>query len=111
PLISRRILRPSGSPSVCCGSPATAWVGLGSKSHVRFLNPTSRGSVEFAYIVLSRLASWWVNHMSERQSPGGLAALKCHCSIRNVLVNEPSYSATCADGKKKTSVLMSCGFT
>ena len=31
--------------------------------------------------------------------------------MRCVLVNEPSYSATCADGKKKTSVLMSAGLT
>ena len=31
--------------------------------------------------------------------------------MRCVLVNEPSYSATCADGKKKTSVLMSPSFT
>src|SRR2546425_1679818 len=38
---------------------------------------------------------------------GRVAALKCHCSIRCVLVKLPSYSATCADGKEKTSVLMS----
>src|SRR6266516_4318716 len=31
--------------------------------------------------------------------------------MRCVLVNEPSYSATCADGKKNTSVLMSAGWT
>ena len=49
--------------------------------------------------------------MSERQSPGGSAAFSCHWISRWVLVNVPSVSATCAEGKKKTSVWMSSGLT
>src|SRR4029453_5137392 len=49
--------------------------------------------------------------MSERQSPGGSAAFQWNWSMRCVLVNVPSYSAICEDGRKNTSVWMSCGLT
>src|SRR5437879_12824267 len=78
-----------------------------SKSHNRFLKPWSRAAVLLAYRCFRRRASWCVNHESERQSPGGSAAFSCHCTQRWVLVNEPSISATCAEGNKNTSVLMS----
>jgi len=50
-----------------------------------------------------------VNQGSERHWPGGKAARKCHWSMRWVLVKLPSVSATCAEGKKNTSVRMSWG--
>ena len=47
--------------------------------------------------------------MSERQSPRGSTALKCHCSSRWVLVNVPSFSVWAAAGMKNTSVPISSG--
>src|SRR5215208_2978727 len=44
-------------------------------------------------------------------SPGGSTDLSCHCSMRWVWVKEPSFSATRAHGKKKTSVAHSSGLT
>ena len=48
-----------------------------------------------------------MNHSSERQSSGGSIALRCHCSRRWVLVNEPSFSVWAAAGMKNTSVPIS----
>ncbi len=48
---------------------------------------------------------------SLRQSPLGSTAAWCHWSRRWVLVKLPSFSVWAAQGKKKTSVLMSSGRT
>src|SRR6267378_2903425 len=69
--------------------------------------PRSRSSVELAYIFLRRFPRWYANQRSLRQSPGGSIALWCHCSMRWVLVKEPSFSVCAAAGKKNTSVWMS----
>ena len=50
-----------------------------------------------------------MNQTSERQSPGGSAALWWNFTSRWVLVKVPSASPTWAEGKKKTSVLISPG--
>src|SRR5512137_3143970 len=44
-------------------------------------------------------------------SPGGSAALKCHCSQRPLLVSEPSSSAKQVEGRRKTSVWILDGST
>src|SRR5439155_1670995 len=67
--------------------------------------------LESACAVVRGFARLGENQMSVRQSPGALAAMECHCSMRWVLVKLPSYSAIWVEGKKKISVLMSAVFT
>ena len=65
------------------------------------MKPWSRGSLLLAYSFFSRRASWWVNQVSERQSPGGSAAFSWHWSSRWVLVKVPSISAIVGGGEEE----------
>ena len=52
-----------------------------------------------------------MNQRLLRASSGGSAAFSWYWSRRWVLVKEPSISGTMAEGRKKTSVLMSAVFS
>ena len=62
------------------------------------------GRREPASLSRIRRPRWYMNHSSERQSPGARTALWCHCSRRWVFVNVPSFSVWAAAGRKNTSV-------
>jgi hypothetical protein len=63
--------------------------------------------VEEASFSRIRRPRWYANQSSERASPFGSTALKCHWSRRCVFVNEPSFSTCAAAGRRKISVRQS----